>query len=173
MKALTLAALFAAITLPLAASAQQAQPYPPQPAQQPYPGQQTTQPYPGQQTQPYPGRQGGNPGKRTSKHWMRLLSGLNLSSDQQQQIQNVLGQFAQAHPAGSARDLQGMQNLRQQIFGILTADQQTQLRTEMQQAQARQQQMRQQMQSQGQPQQGQPPQGQQPPSQQPPQPPAR
>jgi hypothetical protein len=154
MKLFSIAALLAAFSLPLAVSAQQVQ-------QPNYP--QAGSPQAGApQVAPAP-RHHGN-------RWMRLMSTLNLSPDQQQQVQNAIGQWAQSHPAGSPRDPQGARALRQQIFGILSPQQQAQLQQEIMQArQAHQQRMQQrqqmQQQQQMQPQQGQaPPPGAQPPS---------
>jgi Spy/CpxP family protein refolding chaperone len=110
MKLLIPAALAAVLSLPLAAGAQQSD----QPVAQP---------------------QAGAPAPKTNAHiyrrWSRLLSGMNLTNQQHDQIQNLLDQYAQAHPAGSAPDHQGMHALRQQIFSILTPDQQTQLRQQI------------------------------------------
>ncbi|HTU83413.1 MAG TPA: hypothetical protein VMF61_14865 [Candidatus Acidoferrales bacterium] len=140
MKLFSVAALLAVFVLPVAVSAQQTQQIPP-PPQAPPSGQQYGQPY-GQQGQPY-GQQGqpyGQPGgpqqrgERRYNRWMRMLSRLNLSSQQQQQVQSALGQYFQSHPAGSARDPQGMRNLRDQIFGTLSPSQQDQLRSQMQAA---------------------------------------
>jgi chromosome condensin MukBEF ATPase and DNA-binding subunit MukB len=128
MKIATLAAFVAALALPIGASAQVA----PQPA----PGQ-------GQQR---------SPGQRQYQHWMRRLSALNLSQQQQSAVQNALNQFASQHPAGSPKDPQAAHALRDQIYSILTPDQVNQLRAE----QRAMKQQRQQMQSQ----QGQYPQGQ-------------
>lgn len=154
-------ALAVALALPVVASAQQ---YPAGYPQQGYP----QQGYPQQQA---PGQQGqpGGPGVHQYNHWMKILGNLNLSQQQQQQIQGVLMQYAQAHPAGSQRDPQGMHALRQQIFGLLSPQQQGQLQQEMQaMRQQRMQQRQQRMQQQGQLQQQQPqvlipPQQQQPP----------
>jgi hypothetical protein len=119
MKFFPIAALLAAFLLPLAASAQQ--------AQQPLP------PPPPQSAQGY-GQQGSS---RGYDRWMRLVSGLNLSNQQQGQIQSALGQYFQSHPTGSAPDPQGKRVLFQQIFGALNPDQQNQLRQVMQQQRVR------------------------------------
>jgi hypothetical protein len=152
MKIASLAALVAALALPIGASAQVVQ-----------------------QPGPVQGQQQRSPGARQYQRWMKRLSGLNLSQQQQQQVQGALSQFASQHPAGSPKDPQASHALRDQIYSILTPDQQNQLRTEMramhQQRRAAQ---AAQGQYQGQPnQQGQPPyQGQPyqqaPPQQQPP-----
>jgi Spy/CpxP family protein refolding chaperone len=139
MKISIIAALIAALALPMAASAQQ---YPQQPVQQ--------QPGPGQGTR-------GNAGAHQYNKWMKMLTSLNLSQQQQQQVQGMLQQFAQQHPAGSPRDREGTRALRNQIFSVLTPDQQNQLRQQMQamrqQRMQRRQEREQQQQQQGQPQQ--------------------
>ena len=68
---------------------------------------------------------------RLYRHWSKLLSNLNLSSQQHSQIQGLLDQYAQSHPAGSQFDRPAVRNLRNQIFAVLTADQQAQLRQQM------------------------------------------
>jgi len=170
---LTIVALAAAIAAPVAVAAQQAQP--PPGAQQ---GQARTTP---------------SQAKITHR-WMKRLGTLNLSSDQQQRVQSLINQYSQAHPEGSPRDPSAARALRQQIMGVLSADQQSQYRQQVQahrqqqaaqhgqagaqtyQGQYQQQYQQappQQYQQQGPPQQG-PPQDQQPPSyaQPPGQPPA-
>lgn len=110
MKLLSMAVLLAATFLPLAASAQQ--------VQQPLP-----------QGAPVNGQQHGP--SRGYDRWMHRLSGLNLSSQQQAQVQSVLGQYYQSHPAGAPREKGASKALRQQIFSTLTPQQQAQLRQEM------------------------------------------
>jgi Spy/CpxP family protein refolding chaperone len=137
--------LAAVLALPLAVSAQQTQP-PPPPAQAQGPV---------------------TPNESVMQHrWARHLGGLNLSSQQQQQIQSMVHQYSQAHPAGSPRDPQGARDLRRQIMGVLSPDQQNQLHQQMQARREQMQQRREQMQQSG-GQQGPPP-GQQPPDQGPP-----
>lgn len=111
MKIAFLAALLAALSLPISASAQVAQPAPAQ-------------------------MQRGS-GPAVYHHWMKRLSTLNLSVQQQQQVQNVLGQYASQHPVGSAPDPQGRHALRDQIYSILSPAQQAQLHAEMQAQRAR------------------------------------
>ncbi len=137
-----LAALLAALSLPMAASAQVVQ-QPPLQAQTQH-----------------------NTGASQYKHWMKRLAPLNLSSQQQQQAQSMLGQFAQQHPAGSPRDPQGTHALRAQIFAILSPAQQVQLQAEMKAQHEREMQHRAMRQQQMQQQQIQPPQQQMPPQQQ-------
>jgi Spy/CpxP family protein refolding chaperone len=143
--------LAAVLALPLAVSAQQTQPPPPAQAQGPV-----------------------TPNESVLQHrWARNLGGINLSSQQQQQIQSIVHQYSQAHPAGSPRDPQSARDMRRQIMGVLSPDQQNQFHQQMQE---RRQQMRQRREQQG-GQQGppagqQPPPGQQPPDQQPANPPS-
>jgi Spy/CpxP family protein refolding chaperone len=121
---LSAAALTVSLVLPLAAGAQQQ--YPPQ---QPYPQQGYPQGgYPAQQGQGQPG----GPGVKQYNHWMKIMGGLNLTSDQQNQIRNVLTQYAQQHPAGSQPDRKGTRALRQQLYGLLSGPQQAQLNQIMQ-----------------------------------------
>lgn len=106
MKFAILAALIAAFSLPAAASAQVAQPV--------MQGQ-------GQRA----------PGARLYNRWMKRLQPIGLSAQQMQQVQNILGQYAQQHPEGSPKDPQASHALRDQIFGMLTPDQQSRLKEEM------------------------------------------
>ncbi|HZZ00961.1 MAG TPA: hypothetical protein VFE36_15480 [Candidatus Baltobacteraceae bacterium] len=110
MKLLALAALAAALSLPVAVSAQQA-PAPPVMQQ---------------------GQAGSQATPKIYRRWSRMLNGINLSSQQHSQIQNLLDQYAQAHPAGSQRVPGAARQLRDQIFGILNSDQQAQVRQNMQ-----------------------------------------
>ncbi|HKU81615.1 MAG TPA: hypothetical protein VJP76_05550 [Candidatus Tumulicola sp.] len=125
MKIVLVAATIAALSLPIAASAQVAAP-PPAAAVQ------------GQHS----------PGERTYNRWMKRLSPIGLSAQQQQQVENVLGQYAQQHPMGSPRDPQGTHALHDQIFSILTPDQQARLQQELQQLRAEHRARRQQMEQQ-------------------------
>ncbi|MBC5816659.1 MAG: hypothetical protein GIW97_08970 [Candidatus Eremiobacteraeota bacterium] len=59
---------------------------------------------------------------------MQRFAALNLSAQQQTQIQSLIAQFRQAHPQGSPRDPQAMQTLRSQINAVLTPAQQQQLK---------------------------------------------
>jgi Spy/CpxP family protein refolding chaperone len=126
MKIAMTAALLAAFCLPISVSAQA---YPQQPV-----------------TQAPGGR--GNSGEHAYKRWMKRLSSIGLSSQQQQQVQSVLGQYAQQHPAGSPRDPQGAHALRDQIYSILSPQQQAQLQANMQAQRAARQANHQQMQQQ-------------------------
>ena len=127
MKLFALAALAAALSLPVAVSAQQA---PDQPVMQ----QQTPA---GTQATP-----------KIYRRWSRLLNGVNLSNQQHDQIQSLLDQSAQAHPAGSQPVRGAARQLRDQIFGILTPDQQSQVQQTMQTMRAQHRQRRQQPQQQ-------------------------
>jgi Spy/CpxP family protein refolding chaperone len=107
---LAVGVLAAALAVPLGASAQQDQQY-----------------------QGPPQQRAGTPSPARLQHrWMKRLSHLNLSSDQQQRIQSMIQQYSQAHPEGSAPDPDGKRALRQQIMGVLSSDQQNQLHQEMQ-----------------------------------------
>jgi hypothetical protein len=108
---LTIVALAAALASPVAATAQQAQ-QPPGTQQ----GQARTTP---------------SEAKITHR-WMKRLGNLNLSSDQQQRVQSLINQYSQAHPEGSPRDPSAARALRQQIMGVLSADQQNQYRQQVQ-----------------------------------------
>jgi Spy/CpxP family protein refolding chaperone len=63
----------------------------------------------------------------------RVMRGINLSDQQRAQIRQLVQQYHQAHPKGSTFDPQGREQLRQQILGVLTPQQQTQLKQNMQQ----------------------------------------
>ncbi|MBV8284682.1 MAG: hypothetical protein JO175_08535 [Candidatus Eremiobacteraeota bacterium] len=114
MKLTALAALLAALALPVGVSAQEA-------GQQPA----VTQQQPAAQSTP-----------RIYRRWSQLLRGITLSDDQHDKIQNFLDQYAQSHPAGSPRDPQGARQLRDNIFNVLTPDQQTQFKQQMAQMRA-------------------------------------
>jgi len=83
MKFASLAVLLVALALPVAVSAQVVQ-------QQPVQAQ---------------GQRG--PATAQYQRWTKRLAGINLSSQQQQQVQSLLDQFAAQHPAGSPRDKAG------------------------------------------------------------------
>lgn len=104
---LTVGALAVALAVPLGASAQQNQ----------NPAQGQTQ---RRATMPS--------GARLQHRWMKRLGNLNLSGDQQQRIQSVIDRYSQSHPEGSARDRGAFRELRRQIMGQLTGDQQNQFR---------------------------------------------
>ncbi len=128
MKIVSLAVLLAALTLPAAVSAQVAQ----QPSTQaPAPQGQAAHEY---------------------RRWTKRLTGINLSTQQQQQVQGLLDQFASQHPAGSPRDEAGSHALRDRIFAVLNPQQQAQLQQTIQAMKAQQGQRRMQGQPMGQPQ---------------------
>src|SRR5580700_1019144 len=108
MKFASLAVLLVALALPVAVSAQVVQ-------QQPVQAQ---------------GQRG--PATAQYQRWTKRLAGINLSSQQQQQVQSLLDQFAAQHPAGSPRDKAGSHALGQQIFGVLNPQQQAQLHQNIQ-----------------------------------------
>jgi hypothetical protein len=111
MKIASIAALLAALTVPVAVSAQETQ----APAQAQAQGQRQT-----------------NQAAHEYHRWTKRLAGINLSAQQQQQVQHFLDQFAAAHPAGSPRDPAGSKALHEQIFGVLTPAQQSQFQQQMQ-----------------------------------------
>jgi hypothetical protein len=139
---LTVGALAAALAMPLGASAQQQQ----------YPA-------PSQSRAVEPSHD------RMQHRWQRRLSRLNLSGDQQQRIQSMIDQYSQAHPEGSAVDPNARRELRRQILGVLSSDQQNQLQQEMRAHRAAMQQRQGQMQQGQQQDQGPPQQDQGPPQQ--------
>lgn len=138
---LAVGALAAALAMPLGAYAQQQQ----------YPQQ-------GQARAVEPSHD------RMQHRWQRRLSHLNLSNDQQQRIQSMIDQYSQAHPEGSAVDPNARRELRRQIMGTLSSDQQNQYQQEMRARRAAMQQRQGQMQNQGPPPGGQPPADQGPPA---------
>ena len=89
-----------------------------------------------QQSQPPPAAQSyghGTPSEAKLQHrWMKRLGNLNLSGDQQQRIQSLISQYSQAHPQGTPADREANRDLRRQIMGVLTSDQQAQYRQQMQ-----------------------------------------
>ena len=80
-----------------------------------------------------PDRDDKNGGDEGARHggMMQRFASLNLSDAQKTQIQNLMTQFRQAHPKGSAPDPAARQALRQQIMNVLTPQQQAQLQQEM------------------------------------------
>lgn len=62
---------------------------------------------------------------------MRALRDLNLSAQQQSQIQQLVQAYRQAHPRGSNPDPQARKDLRAKIMAVLTPAQQAQLKAEM------------------------------------------
>ena len=103
--------LATAVALPIIGAAQQAQP-----------GGSTTQTTPASGEVHGPHQHGG---------MMRLLKGLNLSTDQQAKIKDIMTAYRQAHPQGSQHDPQAAAQMRDQIMAVLTPDQQAQLKAKM------------------------------------------
>lgn len=129
MKIASLAVLLTALSLPIAVSAQVIQQAPVQ-------------------------AQAGQQGQAAAQYrrWTQRLSGINLSAQQQQQVQRLLDQFAAQHPPGSPRDKAGTHALRDQILAVLNPQQQMQLHQNMQALKAQHMQRRMQEQGQMQPQ---------------------
>ena len=63
---------------------------------------------------------------------MRMMQNLNLTPQQQTQIQQIMQQYRQQHPRGSEPDQASRQALHQQIMKVLTPAQQAQLKQNMQ-----------------------------------------
>ena len=102
-----------------------------------------------QQSQPPAARSHyrGTPSQAQLQHrWMRRFGNLNLSGDQQQRIQSLINQYSQTHPAGSPPDREANRELRRQMMGVLSSDQQNQFRQEMRQRREEMMQRREQMQ---------------------------
>jgi Spy/CpxP family protein refolding chaperone len=99
-----------------------------------------------QQGQPPAAQAAGTPSQARIQHrWMRRFANLNLSGDQQQRIQSIINDYSRAHPEGSPRDRQANRELRRQLMGVLTSDQQNQFRQQMRARRAQMQQRREQM----------------------------
>ena len=64
---------------------------------------------------------------------MRGMRELNLTPQQQSQIRQLMQQYRQAHPRGSAPDPQARKQLRDKVMAVLTPAQQQQFKTEMSQ----------------------------------------
>jgi Spy/CpxP family protein refolding chaperone len=107
------AAAAVALIVPVAVFAQQA---PPAPSGAASPG-----------AQPWQG------GHRHRGGMMRMFRSLNLSQQQQTQIQQIMQQFRQSHPEGSPPDRQAREQMRSQIMNVLTPEQQAQLKQRMEQ----------------------------------------
>jgi len=58
--------------------------------------------------------------------FMAALRGVNLSDQQKAQIKQLVAQYRQAHPKGSAPDRAGRRQLRTQILNVLAPQQRTQ-----------------------------------------------
>ena len=104
-KLLTASALVAVLGLPLVATAQQPPPPP------------------------------GAPSQSGHRHGMGILrfKNLNLTQQQQTQIESLMKQFHDSHPAGSPPDRQAREQLHQQIDAILTPTQRATLKADREQ----------------------------------------
>jgi len=83
------------------------------------------QPSPAPLTQPMQGRR-----HHGGFGFMREMRSLNLSTQQKSQIQQLMRQFRQAHPRGSAPDPQARKDLRTKVMAVLTPAQQQQLKAD-------------------------------------------
>ena len=75
-------------------------------------------------TQPTQGRRHGGFG------FMREMRSLNLSAQQQSQIKQLMAQYRQSHPRGSAPDPQARKDLRAKVMAVLTPAQQQKLKAD-------------------------------------------
>ena len=57
------------------------------------------------------------------EHVMRHFAPLNLTQQQQQQIQSIVDAFGRMHPAGSPRDAAAMYDMHQRVRGVLSPQQ--------------------------------------------------
>lgn len=67
-------------------------------------------------------------GTHLETRFQRFLGGVTLSQSQQTQVQQLMAQFRQAHPPGSAFDPQALRALHAQVFALLTPQQIEQIR---------------------------------------------
>ena len=89
------------------------------------------------QVQPAPAQnQQQQSGSERHRGGFRFLKDLNLTPQQQTQIEQIRRQFRHAHPKGSARDPQAMKDMRDKIMAVLTPAQQAQLKGDMQKRRA-------------------------------------
>jgi Spy/CpxP family protein refolding chaperone len=75
------------------------------------------------------------PGSRQHGHrgmFMEAMKGITLSDQQKTQIQQLMEQFRQQHPRGSPRDPQAMKQFHDALFNVLTPQQQTQFKANLQ-----------------------------------------
>jgi Spy/CpxP family protein refolding chaperone len=68
--------------------------------------------------------------------FMRMLHGVNLSDQQKTQIHQLMQQYRQAHPEGNQPDPQARKQLRDQVMGVLTPQQQAQVKANIAQMHA-------------------------------------
>jgi Spy/CpxP family protein refolding chaperone len=88
------------------------------------------------QVQPAPGQTQQETGSQRHGGGFRFLKDLNLTQQQQAQIDQIRQQYRQAHPKGSARDPQAMKDMRDKMMAVLTPAQQAQLKADMQKRRA-------------------------------------
>jgi Spy/CpxP family protein refolding chaperone len=76
----------------------------------------------------------GSPGQRHGRHgmFMEAMKGITLSDPQKTQIQQLIEAFRQQHPRGSPRDPQAMKQFHDALLNVLTAQQQTQFKANVQ-----------------------------------------
>lgn len=61
-----------------------------------------------------------------------MMKGITLNDQQKSQIQTLMQQFRQQHPKGSPRDPQAMKSFHDSLVNVLTPQQQTQFKQNMQ-----------------------------------------
>ncbi len=83
------------------------------------------------QVQPAPAQSQQQSGSQRHRS-AHFLKDLNLSQQQQAQVDQIRQQYRQAHPRGSARDPQARKEMRNKIMAILTPAQQAQLKADRQ-----------------------------------------
>jgi len=88
------------------------------------------------QVQPATGQNQQQSGSERHHGGFRFLKDLNLTAQQQAQIDQIRQQYRQAHPKGSARDPQAMKDMRDKMMAVLTPAQQAQLKADMQKRRA-------------------------------------
>jgi Spy/CpxP family protein refolding chaperone len=84
------------------------------------------------QVQPAPAQTQPQSGSERQHGGFRFGKDLNLTQQQQAQIDQIRQQYRQAHPKGSARDPQAMKDMRDKMMAVLTPAQQAQLKADMQ-----------------------------------------
>ena len=81
------------------------------------------------QTAPAAPPAGAQAGEHHGPGMMRMMRSLNLTAQQQQQMQSLMQQYRSAHPEGSPPDPAARKQLHEQMMAILTPQQQAQLKT--------------------------------------------
>ncbi len=71
-------------------------------------------------------------GSERHRGGFRFLKDLNLTQQQQTQIDQIRQQYRQTHPQGSPRDPQARKAMRDKIMAVLTPAQQAQLKADLQ-----------------------------------------